>query len=194
MTEQIHEQNDPRQTGVLDARAAQEQQTSEPADSDKDRETLVRELDEARQQAAESHDRYLRAHAEMDNFRKRMERTYGDRLHSAKKELLRKLLGVKDNLERAVQYGSAAQDGEGVLEGVKLTQYQLDQILQSEGVQAIDAMGKEFDPRYEEAIQSVNDPSVPDHTVIQVVRTGYTYGDEVLRPAQVIVSVHDPVA
>jgi molecular chaperone GrpE len=190
VTDQVHQQADPAQSEVQDARAEEEAQTSAPADPEKDRGTLLRELEEARQQAAESHDRFLRAHADMDNFRKRMERTYTDRVHSAKKEILRKLLGVKDNLERAVQYGSSAQAGEGVLEGVKLTQYQLEQILQSEGVQGIEALGKPFDPHYEEAVQSVNDPDVPDHTVVQVVRAGYTYGDEVLRPAQVIVSVH----
>jgi molecular chaperone GrpE len=76
------------------------------------------------------------------------------------------------------------------MEGVRLTQYQLNQMLQKEGVDPIEAEGQPFDPRLAEAIQSVNDQSVDDHTVVKVVRTGYTYGDEVLRPAQVIVSVH----
>lgn len=190
VTDQVHQQIDPAQADVEDARAEQEAQTSGATNAHLDPEALLRELEEVRRQAAESQDRFLRARADMENFRKRIERTYADQASTAKKNLLQKLLGVKDNLERAVQYGSAAQSGEGVLEGVKLTQYQLDQVLQSEGVQGIDAMGKPFDPRLEEALQSVNDPTVPDHTVVQVVRAGYTYGDEVLRPAQVIVSVH----
>jgi molecular chaperone GrpE len=155
--------------------------------------TLQSQLAAAREEAAENYHRYLRARADMENFKKRMERTYADQAKSAKMQLLTKLLGVKDNLERALQYGedSPSNGGEGIMEGVRLTQYQLDQLLTQEGVEPIDAQGKPFDPRLEEALQSVHDPSVPDHTVVQVVRRGYTYGDDVLRPAQVIVSVHD---
>jgi molecular chaperone GrpE len=76
------------------------------------------------------------------------------------------------------------------MEGVRLTSYQLDQLLEQEGVKPIESEGKPFDPRLEEAVQTVDDPNVPDHTVVQVARKGYTQGDEVLRPAQVIVSVH----
>jgi molecular chaperone GrpE len=103
-----------------------------------------------------------------------------------------RLLSVKDNLERALHYGeSSPTNGESIMEGVRLTQYQLDNLLQLEGVEAIEAEGKTFDPHLEEAVQRVNDVCVPDHTVVQVVRNGYMYGDEVLRPAQVVVSVHD---
>jgi molecular chaperone GrpE len=190
VTDKVHQQADPAQAEVRDAPTEQDEQTSAPADTKRDTDMLVQELAEARRQADEAQDRFLRARADMENFKKRVERNYADRNHAAKKDLLRKILGVKDNLERAVQFGSTAQNGEGVLEGIKLTQYQLDQILQSEGVQAIEALGKPFDPRFQEAVHSVNDPQVPDHTVVQVARAGYTYGDEVLRPAQVIVSVH----
>ena len=152
-------------------------------------ETLRGELQTARDEAAANQDRYLRARADMENYKKRIERTYADLSKTSKKDLLRKLLTVEDNLERALQYGGEAGPGEGLLEGVRLTKYQLDQILEQEGVRPIDAEGKPFDPRLEEALQSVNDPSVPDHTVVDVVRRGYTYQDEVLRPAQVIVSV-----
>lgn len=153
---------------------------------------LKQQLEAARQEASESHDRYLRARADMDNFKRRVERTYADLAKAAKKDLLTKLLSVKDNLERALQYGQGpGEAGEGVMEGVRLTQYQLDQLLAQEGVKPIDAEGKPFDPHLEEAVHSVDDPAVPDHTVVQVVRRGYTYQDEVLRPAQVVVSVHN---
>jgi molecular chaperone GrpE len=160
-------------------------------------ETLQNQVDQARSDAAASQDRYLRALAEMENYKKRIERTYTDLAKSSKKELLKKLLGVKDNLERALQYGGSTDSGEGVLEGVRLTQYQLEQLLSQEGVREIEAQGTPFDPRLEEAIQSVSDPDVPDHEVVQVVRKGYTYSytnqdeNEVLRPAQVVVNVHE---
>lgn len=168
-----------------------------PAQEVDEVQTLREELAGARRDASQNHDKYLRARADMENYKKRIERTYADLARSTKKDLLAKLLGVKDNLERALHYGEGTNEhaGEGIMEGVRLTQYQLDQLLAQEGVKEIDAEGKPFDPQFEEAVQSVNDPSVPDHTVVQVLRKGYTYKghtdqDEVLRPAQVIVSVH----
>jgi molecular chaperone GrpE len=178
----------------LDPRSAGEAQVSadEAPDAPTDEVTLLRnDLQNAQAEAASNYDKFLRSRADMENYRKRMERTLADLSRTSKKEMLGKLLPVKDNLERALQYGeSSNSSGESIIEGVRLTQYQLDSLLQQEGVAPIEAQGKIFDPHLEEAIQRVNDPSVPDHTVVQVVRTGYTYGDEVLRPAQVIVSVH----
>ena len=159
----------------------------EPAEVHSLREALAR----AQEEVGASQDRYLRAMADMDNFKKRIERTYADRAEASKKELLRKLLAVKDNLDRAIHYSGSSQSGEGILEGVKLTQYQLQGLLSQEGVQPIEAVGKAFDPHLEEAVQRVDDLSVPDETVVQVVREGYTYGGSVLRPAQVVVSVHE---
>jgi molecular chaperone GrpE len=154
-------------------------------------ETLRQELSAARQEAAEKHEQFLRARADMENYKKRLERTYAEQARSSKRDLLRKMLSIKDNLERALHYGESGQtQGEGLMEGVRLTSYQLDQLLEQEGVKPIESEGKPFDPRLEEAVQTVDDPNVPDHTVVQVARKGYTQGDEVLRPAQVIVSVH----
>lgn len=194
MTDQVDSNADPAvREGEFDPRAESEAEvaaTGEPRESEDIVETLQRQLAEAQQEASAAHERFLRTRADMENFKKRMERTYADRAESSKKQLLSKLLGVKDNLERALHYGEQSQGGEGIIEGVRLTQYQLDNLLQGEGVARLEAEGKPFDPRTEEAIQSVDDPNVPDGTVVQVVRKGYTYGDDVLRPAQVIVSVH----
>lgn len=175
---------DPRGTGEAGV-------TRSATDVPVDVPSLQAALAEARSEAAEARDKYLRSRADMDNFRKRIERTYADQSKAAQKDLLRRLLAVKDNIERALQYGESSQNGEGIMEGVRLTQYQLEQLLEQEGVKSIDAEGKPFDPQFEEAVHSVNDPNVCDHTVVQVVRRGYTYGDEVLRPAQVVVSVHE---
>jgi molecular chaperone GrpE len=153
--------------------------------------SLEAQLQQAREEAAANYDKFLRARADMENYKRRMERDYADLRRSSKREVLAKLLTVKDNLERALHYGEAAgANSESIVEGVRLTQYQLDTVLQGEGVQPIEAEGKIFDPHLEEAVHRVNDPNVPDHTVVQVVRPGYTFGDEVLRPAQVVVSVH----
>jgi molecular chaperone GrpE len=154
-------------------------------------ESLQQQLAAAKQEAEENFNKYLRSHADMENYKKRLERTYAGKLRDAKKDLLKRLLGVRDNLERALLYGeSPGVTGETIMEGVRLTSYQLDQLLDQEGVKPIETLGKPFDPHLEEALQSVDDESVPDHTVVQEVRRGYVYNDEVLQPAQVIVSVH----
>ena len=153
-------------------------------------EILRHDLASAQRLADENYEKYLRARADMENYKKRIERTYADLARSSKKELLLKLLQVKDNLERALGYGSSAEQSEGVMQGVRLTEYQLNQLLEQEGVKRIEAEGKPFDPAQEEALHTVHDPSQPDQSVVQVVRQGYMYGDGVLRPAQVIVNVH----
>ncbi len=195
MTDQLDEQiGASGQKTQLDPRSAEEAVTAAGARdlrAPSQVEALEQELAATQREVAASQDKFLRARADMENYKKRIERTYAELTKSSKKDLLRKVLSVKDNLERALQFGEDAETAsESVLEGVRLTQYQLDQMLQQEGVTPIDAEGKPFDPYTEEAIQTMNDPNVPDHTVVQVVRTGYTYQDEVLRPAQVIVSVH----
>lgn len=158
---------------------------------EEDVETLRQQLAEARQEASQNYDKFLRAKADMENYRKRMERTSTERAVNARKEILTKLLAVKDNLQRALHYGESHGDNsEGIIEGVKLTEFQLNGVLSQEGVARIEAEGKPFDPTDEEAVQTVHDPNIPDHQVVQVVREGYTYKDGVLRPAQVIVNVH----
>ncbi|HEV3310674.1 MAG TPA: nucleotide exchange factor GrpE [Chloroflexota bacterium] len=158
-----------------------------------DPESLMAELETARQEATENYDRYLRVHAEMDNYKKRIERTYAELARSTKKDLLLKLLNVKDNLERALAYGASTQPGEdgSVIQGVRLTEYQLDQVLRGEGVTPMDLRSQPFDPQVAEAINTVVDPRLPDHSVAEVVQQGYLYLDDVLRPAKVIVAVKE---
>lgn len=174
-------------TNRMDAAEASDVPAANPA------EQMQTELQQAKQEASENYDRYLRVHADMENYKKRIERTYADLARNNKKELLLKLLGVKDNLERALAYGStASQDGdESIVQGVRLTEYQLDQVLRNEGVTPIELKDQPYDPQLAEALGTVVDPGLPDHSVAQVVQQGYLYQDSVLRPAQVIVSLTD---
>jgi len=156
------------------------------------RDELRAELESARQEATSNYDMYLRSRADMENYKKRLERTYADQSRASKKELLRRFLSVRDSLDWALQSEAAAQGPcQGLAEGVRLTRSQFDHVLSQEGVRPVDPLGKPFDPRFGEAVQTVDDPRVPEHTVVEVLRKGYTYGDEneVLRPAQVVVSV-----
>jgi molecular chaperone GrpE len=160
---------------------------------DPDPNALTQQLTAARNEASENYNRYLRVHADMENYKKRIERTYADLTRNSKKDLLLKLLGVKDNLERALSYGTGSEPGqeESIIQGVRLTEYQLDQLLRSEGVTPLELAGQPFDPQQAEAIGTVIKPEAEDHTVAETVQQGYLYQDEVLRPAKVLVAVRE---
>jgi len=130
-------------------------------------------------------DLYLRARAEMVNFRRRMEKLYADRAEAEKRRLLRAFLAVADNLERALQHGGS---GDGLREGVELTYQSLQQLLSAEGVEPIEAVGKPFDPQYHEAVDVVPARDEDDGLVMDEVQKGYLYKGELLRPARVRVA------
>ena len=141
------------------------------------------ELEAIRQEAAEYKDKYLRAAAEVENARKRLERRYADQAEEEKKRLLRAFLTVADDLERAL-----AHFGDGFRDGVKLTYQELRRLLGQEGVEPLDAVGQPFDPYYHEAVGTV----AGDHdqeTVIGERQKGYLYRGELLRPAKVEVAI-----
>ncbi len=148
-------------------------------------EEFERELAEARRQADENYDKYLRAVAELENVRKRLEKTYQDRVTQVRRDLLRRFLEVADNLERALK---AAEDGADIVAGVELTYRHLQQLLSEEGVEAIQAVGKPFDPMKHEAVSVVPADGVEDETVIAEERRGYTHQGELLRPSRVHVA------
>ncbi len=141
------------------------------------------ELEAIRQEAAEYKDKYLRAAAEVENTRKRLERRYADQAEEEKKRLLRSFLAVADNLERAL-----AHSGDGLRDGVQLTYQELQRLLSLEGVQPLEAIGQSFDPYYHEAVDTVvgNDDQ---ETVVEERQKGYLYHGELLRPSRVQVAI-----
>ena len=127
------------------------------------------------------------ARAEIENVRKRAERIATDRLSSGRKALVGKFLPVLDNLRRATTY----EHSEGLREGLGATLKEFESLLASEQLRPIEIAGKPFDPRLAEAIATRAVPDVDDGTVVEEVRRGYLLGDDVLRPALVVVSKHD---
>jgi molecular chaperone GrpE len=148
-------------------------------------EQLLRERDEYK-------DRWLRAVAELDNYRKRSRRELEDVRRFAVADFLRSLLEVLDNFERALQAldGQVAAEGnaEGVRQGVELIHQRFQEILRDGGLSRIEAEGVEFDPALHEAIQQVEQEGVPAGTIVSVVQPGYKLHDLVLRPSRVIVA------
>ena len=151
-------------------------------------EALRRELEQAQREAAENRDLYLRALADKENARKRLERLYEERLAEAKRNLLRRIIPVADNLERALAHQEAR---EGLVEGIRLTYRQLQDLLRSEGVEPIQALGQPFNPAEHEAVALVEGPEPPGTVVGEELR-GYRQGEYLLRPAHVRVVSGEP--
>lgn len=142
------------------------------------------EVERLRQQAAEYRDKYLRAMAEMDNYKKRVERRYADEAEAERQRLLRAFLAVADNLERALAHTEA--DG-AFAEGVQLTYQDLQRLLRQEGVEPLRAVGQPFDPELHEAVAVVPGDDA-QAVVVDETQKGYLYRGKLLRPAKVVVS------
>lgn len=147
---------------------------------------LEEELEAIRQEANDYKDKYLRAQAEMANFKKRLERRYEEQVEEEKKYLLLRFLSVADNLERALNHADLSDDG--LRDGIQLTYQELQHLLAQEGVEQIAAESQPFDPSYHEAVTIVPTPEAEADTVIAVVQKGYLYRNQLLRPAQVHVA------
>ena len=132
---------------------------------------------------------YLRKLAEFENSRKRQEREMADFRRFANSDLLRDLLPVVDNLERALE--APGGGGDGLRTGVELVLRQLKDVLTRHGLVEVSPMGDVFDPAVHEAIQRVPSHDVEENTVVQVFQKGYLLGERLLRPALVVVAVPD---
>lgn len=148
---------------------------------------LEAQLVAAKAEAAQNWDKYLRERAEMDNFRKRQERITSDRVRREKREMLGKVLEVVDNLERALAFQDT-MDRDALQQGMRMLQWQLNELLKVEGLTQVPSVGEPFDPYVHEAIESVASAEHPEGVVVEEVRKGYKLGDETLRPARVKVS------
>lgn len=149
--------------------------------------SLDAQLAEARAEAESYKDKYLREYAERENFRKRQERLMADRIRREKRELLEKVLEVTDNLDRAMRH-EETMDRDSLQQGLRMLQWQLNELLKSEGLTAVPTVGAPFDPYIHEAIEAAPSADHPDGVVIEEVRKGYKLGDETIRPARVKVS------
>ena len=140
---------------------------------------------------AELKERLLRLAAEMENLRKRMAREIEDTRTYAITKFARDMLTATDSLSRALLVLSAetrdTADGpmKSLIDGIDLTEREMQRLLAVHGVKPIEAEGQKFDPHKHQAMFEVPDPTRPEGTVVQVVQTGYAIGDRVLRPAMV---------
>lgn len=136
----------------------------------------------------EEHDRLLRVAADLENLRKRQRREVDDARNDTKMRVLKEILPVADNLERALQVSTGEGESAAVLDGVRLVQRQFLQALERLEVSPIEAELQPFDPNLHEAISQQESAEHPPGTVIAVLQRGYKSGDRLLRPSLVVVA------
>ena len=175
----------PKKTGEPHA-AAGETVAEVSGKTDKAEDLMVK-LQDAEKKAAENYDKYVRAVAELDNYRKRAAREKADAIQYGNENLLRDILPLADGMDRALEHACNSEDFEAFKKGLKLLQGQLLGCLQKHGVEMIDTAGKDFDPHVHEAMMQVESAEHEDSQVVGEFERGYLLNGRLLRPAKVSV-------
>ena len=179
--------DDPVPEEEVDSTDADETPAEAEVGSDKD--ALIADLEE---QLRLKHEQLLRAAADLDNLRKRMQRDLGDAATKGRADVLSEILPTLDNLDLAID--SAQSDGvnDGILQGIVMVKRQLLLTTERFGLKQLESMGKAFDPAFHEAVAQVFSEDEEPGRVINEMRSGYMLGDRLLRPAMVVVSRGKP--
>ena len=181
----------PATTGDADANRGTEEGEvrTDPESSESAVESIEDELAEARREARQNMDRALRAHAELENVRKRLERDLQNAHKFALERFVSELLPVKDSLELGLAASSEeGSSAAGIVEGVELTLRMLDQAMEKFGVRTVDPDGEPFDPEFHQAMTMQESDTAEPGTVLTVVQKGYLLNERLVRPAMVIVA------
>ncbi len=173
---------------LAEAIAASDAPETDAEDAEALEDQLSTELETARDEARKNQELYVRALAEMDNLRKRHLREKEDIAKFGNETILREILPVIDNLERAVEHATSQEGGEGLLEGVQMTLSQFSSVLQKFGVESIEALGAVFDPSHHQAMGQLETEDFPVNHVAQEMQKGYLLNNRLLRPALVMVA------
>lgn len=192
---------DPAETGIViepKADTAETDSSAEPkADTVKKEknksatfiEELKSKLEEKEKEAKDNYDRFLRNAAEFENYKKRMARQMDEFRKYANDSLILEILGVVDNLERAIESGRSDKNtNTGVVEGVQLTLNEILKILDKFGVKPVVALEQSFDPAFHQAVMQEPSDDFPAQTVIKELQKGYLLHGRLIRPAMVVVS------
>jgi molecular chaperone GrpE len=149
---------------------------------------LQLQLEEKTREAEENYTRLLRLAADMENLKKRQERERAELLQFANDNLVKELLPVVDNLERALEHGRSSQAPEALLEGIDRVYQGFLKALDKFGVTPFDSVGQNFDPAFHNAMMQEEAPGVPDCRVLKELQKGYLMHQRLLRPAMVVVA------
>ena len=150
------------------------------------------ELEQLKEQLVQAGDRVLRTQAELENYRKRIRREIEEERRYANLPLMRDLLQVVNNIDRAIEAAENASAPADLLEGFKMVALQLGAVLEQHQCRRIEADGTPFDPNLHEAVSQQPSGEHPENTILHVVQEGYRLHDRVVRPSQVIISAAQP--
>ena len=155
---------------------------------------LIKEMEAklkaAQEESKETYDRLLRVSAEFENHKKRLAREMDEFRKFANESLIKEMLSVVDNLERAINSSSNAnQANPGLVEGVEITLKEILKIFEKFNVRPVESLKKHFDPSFHQAVMTEETDDYPEHIVIKELQKGYMMHDRLLRPAMVVVSI-----
>jgi len=185
------EEEFPEEAPALESEEAASEQADETPAADAGEgavESEENDLEVAQRQAKESYDKFLRVYAEFENYKKRMEREKSDFLKYANEGLIKELLPVIDNLDRAVGQARQKAEAQSLVEGVEMILRQIKEVMEKHGVKELQSLGEPFDPNVHEAMMHEIADDHDENTVIDELQKGYIFKDRLIRPALVKVS------
>lgn len=139
-------------------------------------------------EVADWKERYLRLRADLENTKKRLERTSAQEIEAQQETLLRDILPIADGLDLALRHTSTEDDNRNILQGIEMNRKILKKFFGKYNVEEIEALGQPFDPNLHESIGMVRYPDVAPNTVVRVEQKGYLHNGKLLRPTQVLIS------
>jgi molecular chaperone GrpE len=149
---------------------------------------LLQEINEFREKSEKNYDQYLRAHAEMDNIIKRNKKDKEEWIKYSNETLIKELLTVIDNLEKAIAHSGDDRSVQALREGVELTLKGLKSTLAKSGLEEIVSIGKPFDPNFHHAVSEQESEDIEPGVVLSEFQKGYILHQRLIRPAMVIIS------
>jgi molecular chaperone GrpE len=152
---------------------------------------LKTQLEEKEKEAKDNYDRYLRAMADLDNYKKRAAREKADILKYGKEDIIRDILPFLDSLDRALE-NTGGNDAQAFKDGIALIQDQLLCCLKKHGVERIESTGRDFDPNFHEALMQLDSKEHEDNKIVSEMGKGYLLNGRLLRPSRVCVCKKTP--
>jgi molecular chaperone GrpE len=176
-------EEDPREEGE-----SQDQEEEEIPLTKMTKAQLIKKIEKVQEASDKNLDLYIRSQAEIDNLKKRYQKERQGLVKFANESLIKQLLPVVDNLEKAITHSQDEDSIEAIRDGVDLTLKGLTDILQKAGVETVESVGEQFDPNFHEAVSEMADDGVEPGTVIKDLQKGYILNQRLIRPSMVIVS------
>lgn len=184
---EINEQEIDETTVSAASEDSEQPDMADTADTSREEELLA-QIEQLKAEKEELHNKYLRAQADLQNFRVRVNREKEQLLQYSSQRAIEALLPVVDNFERAIEASQDAQDPGALKEGIEMVFRQLQQVLEQEGVSAVPGVGEPFDPNMHQAVMQEASSEHESGIIIEEFQKGYKLKDRVIRPSMVKVS------